>query len=222
LFARLNELPASAGYRAIALSGIGHSDYQSRDFTGAAAAFGKLVSEVPSEKPELTADAAFMRGVSLDAAGNKPEAAKAYSDGALLLAGSNGKITTAPSDAKVGRNAYRCARGAGRAYAEAGDVVAADAAYTDAWLLIQALPDDKASEADKLLNEWALVNYGADRFARSDELFRKLLAEHADSSYADDARHYLAESRLQDGKFEDARKEFQALLDDPKAGRSQE
>lgn len=217
LFARLNELPASAGYRAIALSGIGHSDYQSSDYTGAAAAFGKLVSEVPAEKPELTADAAFMRGVSLDAAGNKGEAAKAYSEGALLLAGSNGKIATAPSDAKVGRNAYRCARGAGRAYAEAGDVPAADAAYADAWLLIQALPDDKTAEADKLLNEWALVNYGAERFTRSDELFRKLLAEHAGSSYADDARHYLAESRLQDGKFEDARKEFQALLDDPKS-----
>lgn len=69
----------------------------------------------------------------------------------------------------------------------------------------------KRDKTDLLLNEWATVNYTAERFERADEVFRRITKEFPNSSVADNARLSLAESDLIAGKLEAARAEFASL-----------
>ncbi|MDB5338048.1 MAG: Tetratricopeptide 2 repeat protein, partial [Planctomycetaceae bacterium] len=75
----------------------------------------------------------------------------------------------------------------------------------------------KPEHLDKILNEWALSNYEGKDYARSDEVFSKLIKEVPDSDLADNAGLSLAESDLVSGKLDAAREKFQALEKGPKS-----
>ena len=75
----------------------------------------------------------------------------------------------------------------------------------------------KAKDLDKLLDEWALMNLKAERFDRSDAVFRMLVEKTPDSPLADNARMSLAESDFIAGKLLDAKKVFQELSTSPKS-----
>ncbi|MBX3441928.1 MAG: tetratricopeptide repeat protein [Planctomyces sp.] len=215
LFQRLSEVPPENGYRAIALSGSGHASYLLQDYKSAAADFSALLLDAAQEDPKLTADAAYMQALSLDAGGDKTEAAKAYEAGVARLLGENTGAPPERTDPDDVRNAYRMSRGAARAWASIGEASSADAAYQRTFDLLQRLPEDQRVDSDRLLSEWAVVNYKAERFERSDELFQRLVDLFPNSAEVDHARQSLAESLLQDGRFVEARAAFEELLARP-------
>ena len=49
---------------------------------------------------------------------------------------------------------------------------------------------------DRILDEWALLNYEAQRYEKADDLFRRLIEQVPDSDLVDNARLSLAESDL--------------------------
>jgi len=81
--------------------------------------------------------------------------------------------------------------------------------------LLQKFP--KVDNLDKILDEWALINYEAEQFEKSDEIFRRLIKETPDSDLADNARLSLAESDLIAAKLGDATKAFEELEASPKS-----
>src|SRR5436190_126749 len=68
LYERLGELSAATNLQAVARSGLGHARFNTEDFTQAAEAFDRLVKEPSSDRPDIVADAAFMKGLSLEKA----------------------------------------------------------------------------------------------------------------------------------------------------------
>ncbi|MCA9068676.1 MAG: tetratricopeptide repeat protein, partial [Planctomycetaceae bacterium] len=75
----------------------------------------------------------------------------------------------------------------------------------------------KAKDLDKLLDEWALMNLRAERFERSDEIFKMLIEKTPNSPLVDNARLSLAESDYVASKLLEAKKVFQELSTSPKS-----
>ena len=86
-------------------------------------------------------------------------------------------------------------------------VLAADAAYQD---LLTRFP--KPQKLDQVLDEWAVLNYEAQKYERADEIFRRLVQEMPSSELADNAQLSLAESELIASRLDAARQIFQGLL----------
>ncbi len=215
LFERAASIDEATGYHAAALSGLGYSQHEAGDHAAAAQTFAALIAAHPDDRP-LASNAAHMQGLSLQMSGDLAAAAEAYAAGRdqFTLAGNE-----SPSDADrtAGYNAYRCAKGAARAWRDLGQVQQSDDAYQLAYEELKLQPVDQQAELDKLLNEWALLSYEAERFERSDELFNLLLTERPDSSLADDARLYLGESAFFANRPDEARELFQAVITDEQA-----
>ena len=95
---------------------------------------------------------------------------------------------------------------AARAFAKLKKTKAADAAYEK---LFAKFP--KPAGLDRRLDEWALLNYNAGNYKRSDEIFRRIIRETPNSDLVDNARYSLAESSLNAGKLNEAKKEFISL-----------
>ncbi len=190
LFEALEKLPATSAFRPVALSGLGWAHYRKEVYADAGTAFRRLVMDYP--KHELAADAAFMIGDSLQKAGKLDVAATAFAE--------------AFQNYKPSRYAFLSGLQAARIATKLKQPEVADKAYGD---LDAAFSD--AKERDQVLNEWALVLYDAEKYERSDAVFRLLIEKFPDSTHADNARYSLAESTLQSGKIEDAEKEFKVL-----------
>ncbi len=190
LFQALEKLPASSPYRPVALSGLGWAHYRKAAFAEAEADFRRLVKE--HAQHELAADAAFMTGDSLQKAGKLEPAATAFVE--------------AFQSFKPSRYAFLSGLQAARIATKLKKPDVADKAYAD---LDAAFPDVK--ERDQVLNEWALVLYDAEKYERSDAIFRLLVEKFPESSHADNARFSLAESSLAADKVDEAEKEFREL-----------
>ncbi|MEX0718469.1 MAG: tetratricopeptide repeat protein [Planctomycetaceae bacterium] len=196
----------SPAFAAEALSGLGWSQYRQGQFAEAASAFGRVVDE--HAQSELGPEAAFMRGLSLESAGRTEPAAEAYARTFDKLA----PESAAPKEAEregSGRYAYQSGLQAARMLHKLGKIDEADKAYER---VLAKFPE--AADLDKRLNEWAVINYEAERFERSDEIFRRLVRESPESDLADNARLSLAESDRIAGKSDAARKVFEALRAD--------
>lgn len=187
--------PDSSSY-VPALSGQSWSQFERKQFQAAAAGFEKIVQDFPQHA--LAPEAAFKWGESLLLDGQLAEAAQAFS-----------KSFEQFSPGKYG---YLCGLEAARTHRRLNNIEDADAAYRQ---LLEKYP--KPDNLDKLLYEWALTNYHAERYARSDEIFRRIVAEFPDSDVADDARFFLAESDLDAGKVDEAKQVFQELEQSPKS-----
>jgi len=215
LFARAATFDATAGFKSAALSGLGYSRHEAGQHAAAAEAFGELLALAPADR-RLLSNAAHMRGLSLQLAGNTDEAVAAYQAGLQQFAPAEG---TAISDDGIepAQDAYRCGKGAARLLREQGKIDDADAAYASTYQVLKVLPADRQAELDRFINEWALLSYENQRYGRSDELFTRLVEQCPESELTDDAKLYLAESRFFADEQETAQAAFAALVDDPQA-----
>lgn len=190
-----------------ALSGQAWSQFEKKQFKQASEGFGRLVKEFPQDAP--APEAAFKLGESLQLDNQLEAASKAFGD--------------AFESYSPGNYGYLSGLEAARTLRRLNKPVEADAAYEK---LLVKFP--KPQNLDKLFDEWALLNYEAGRFERSDQIFKRLIAEVPNSELADNARFSLAESDLlssvnpDDGsvvaaKLEAAKAAFQKLEEDPKS-----
>lgn len=179
-----------------ALSGQSWSQFEKKQYKPAAEGFARIVKEFPQNT--LAPEAAFKAAESLRLDNQLEPAVTAFS--------------AAFESYSPGQFGYLAGLEAARTLRRLNKVEEADAAYAK---LLVKFP--KPENLDKLLEEWALMNYDAERYARSDELFKRLLAETPNSDVADNARFNLAESDLLAGKIDAAKAAFQQLEQNPKS-----
>lgn len=190
-----------------ALSGQAWSQFEKKQFKPAAEGFARVVKEFPQHA--LAPEAAFKWGESLQLDNQLDAAAKAFGE--------------AFENYSPGNYGYLAGLETARTQRRLNKPSEADAAYEK---LLTKFP--KPENLDKLFDEWALLNYEAGRFERSDAIFKRLIAETPNSELADNARFSLAESDLlssvnpDDGsvivaKLEAAKAAFQKLEQDPKS-----
>lgn len=191
-------------YHAAGLSGLAWSLFKSDQFKEAAEMFGRVVAEHPRER-QIAAEAAYQRGQSLQAADESDQAVAAYTEAFEAFAPKEPSRAASP-DEGAERYAFLAGLQAARVLRIAGKTEQADAAY--AALLAKF---ERPKDLDKLLDEWALLNYEAERFDRADEIFQRLVREVPESDLADDARLSLAESQLVARRYPTAAKAFEAL-----------
>jgi TolA-binding protein len=215
LYERLESVPEAVPLRAAARSGLGHAKFNVEDYVAAAEAFDRLIKDPPADRLDILADAAFMKGLSLEKAKRGEEAAAAYREGALLIAGKDGRLADPPADPEAAWDAYRCIRAAATQYESLNDIDKANDAYVNAWEYLQKLPPERKAELDTLLYRWASANYRTKKYDQADEIFARLLRNHPSSSYADDATFFLTESMVLSGKAEEAESELKKLLAAP-------
>ena len=189
-------------------SGLGYSLYEKGQFGPAAIEFQRLQSD-PNAPAPLASNAALMRGLALEQAGDKEAAGQVYAEASERFATPPGNDELSGEAAEAGFNAYQLALKAARVSKELGRTDAADGFYERAVNQLQRMPPERRTDLDKLINEWALTAYEAadatGDFARSDALFRLLIEQTPDSKFADDAKLYLAESAFFGGDLDGAR-----------------
>ncbi|GAB4137859.1 MAG: hypothetical protein Tsb009_05660 [Planctomycetaceae bacterium] len=211
LFTRLESLSKNSPRHAAVLSGLAWSLFEQKKYKLAAATFGRIVKEYPTEKT-LAPQAAYKQAESL-AKDNQPgEAATAYEKAFQKYAPAKPAPPGSEQQGKPYYYVYHAGLAAARTWAGLKKIKQADAAYEK---LFEKFP--KPDGLDRRLDEWALLNYNAGRYSRADEIFRRIVRETPNSDLADNARYSLAESDLNAGKLDAARKEFLALYDDQKS-----
>jgi TolA-binding protein len=201
-FGELVKLGDATPHYVSGLSGEAWCRHQQKDYSKAAAGFARLVKEFPDEA--LAPEAAYMRGKSLFDAGRQEDAAAAFQ--AAFQKFSPDQPADAADRESEGFYAYRSGLEAARVLRSLKQVEQSDAAYE---ALLERFP--KPENLDKLLDEWALLNYEAARYDRSDEIFRRVIRDTPKSDLADNAQLSLAESDYLAGKLELARKSLLEL-----------
>jgi len=203
-------------YALPALSGLGHAEYEQKQYQLAAETFGKLAAAAKSDE-KLTSHSLFMQALSRQQAGKLKEALNLYESTGNRFRQSDRMKTLEPTDLEIGHNAYLCLKGGARVARELGDLNTSDKLYEAAYRELKTQNASEQVELDLLINEWADLSYNAKHFERSDELYAKLIQECPDSPLADDARLILAESLRFGGKKTDAIAAFQQLVDSPQS-----
>lgn len=206
-FQELLKTEQDSPYQPTALSGLGWSHYEQEEFDQAATAFKQLVDDHAAARV-LASEASHLLGLSLRKGdGSLEQAAEAFKAGYTKFA--------TPEDGmggEVGRNAYYCAKEAARAFRDLNNVDAADEAYAAAFRELGLQPVSERQVLDKLLDEWAMLHYEAEDYARADELLRKLVVEFPNSDRADDAQLILAQSDFLADRAEEARERLESIL----------
>lgn len=192
LFQKLAELKPSDDLQIKGLHGWGWSEYEVKRFPEASAQFRKLIEVAPAH--ELAADAAFMLGKCLEQEKKVEEAIAAFD-----------RVASEYGKSKFG---FSAALQKARLLAEADRKDEANQSYQKVY---EEYPGEQ--DRDKLLDEWGLMNYRKEDFAKADELFSKLVQEFPGSALADNARLILAESRLVTLKLENPDPETLGKLD---------
>lgn len=205
LFAPLVEMSADSPYHAKGLSGLAWCQHEQQKYREAAANFARVLKEHPDDK-DLAPEAAYMQGKALQDANELALAVTAYQTAFSKFA-PEGQSPPGAEQKGVAYYAYQSGLQAARVLRTMKNKVKqADAAYEE---LLGRFP--KPKDLDTLLDEWALLNYEAGDYERSDKIFRRLVAETPNSDLADNARLSLAESELLAGKLDAARKSLLEL-----------
>lgn len=205
----------AALYYRLALSGRAQADYEMGQFSAAAAGFAKL-EEIAGDDRTLAAQSAYDRALSLQQAGQKPEALAAFQQGSQKYS-ARGQDVPDVQRLPGGKFAYQSAKGGARVARELQQPEVAEQLYEFAYQELKAQPAAEQQELDALLNEWANLSYTAKNYQRSDELFALLVKERPESPLADDAKLVLAESQLFAEKKDQARDAFEKLLADSRS-----
>jgi TolA-binding protein len=195
--------------QAYALRGLGWAQLQSPDHPAAATTFAKLIAAYPGHS--LLTEARYYRAEALKGQGDHGAAGMAFAELFTALAPND----PAPEGAETSGPllfAYRAGLNAARSYREANQIDQADASFAAFFTKFPQAP-----KRDQLLDEWAILNYNAERYDRADTIFRRLIEESPDSDLADNARLSLAESELIADRREAARAAFESLRADPKS-----
>jgi TolA-binding protein len=210
LYGRLVARGPKSSNHAHALSGLAWCRFEQKKFLDAADHFGRLVEQHPGETV-LAPEAAFKRAESLENADRLPEAAKAYGESFETFAPKKPAASGVEQKPPL-QYAFLSGLNQARVLRSLKKVKEADAAYEQ---LLNRFP--KPAALDKRLDEWALLNYDAGNYKRSDEIFARLVKESPESDLADNARLSLAESELLAGRVGAARKSFDFLQGDAKS-----
>ncbi len=209
-FTALAARTAGTPEQAAALAGLGWSRSRAGEFDAAATAFGEVLDR-GGDLPKLGPEAGYMRGKSLQDAGKLDAAAAAYRAAFERFAPAEPAAAGAEADGPL-RNVYLAGLQRARVLRLQGKTADADAAYA---AVVAKFPQPR--NLDALLDEWALLHYEAEDYAKADVLFRRLIAERPESEFADDAALSLAESDLFAGRLDPAAESFRKLADDAKA-----
>lgn len=208
-YERLLPLTKGTENEIYALRGLAWALYQQQQFAPAATHFQKLVEQFPQHS--LANEAAYYQAECLREQGEYPAAAKAF----LATFTKYAPQTPAAPDAELEPPylyAFRSGLQAARTYRQANLINEADQTYA---AVLTKFPQPK--NLDRLLDEWALLNYEAERFDLADEIFRRLVKETPDSDLADNAQLSLAESDLIANRLEAAQQTFDLLWKSPKS-----
>ncbi|HWL09066.1 MAG TPA: tetratricopeptide repeat protein, partial [Planctomicrobium sp.] len=197
-------------YALPALSGLAHALYENKQFTESTAAFLKL-SEATEKDLLLQSHAAYMHAFSLQQSGDKAQALTAYQTAAEKFSRRKETRPLSEQNAQIALNALRCEQGAARLARDTGDRPRADQLYSMAYDELKALPEGTPPGRDQLLNEWANMAYSAEDYARSDELYARLIAECPESSLVPESQLILGESARFGGKIPQAMETFRQL-----------
>jgi cellulose synthase operon protein C len=206
---RLLKAAGGTDQEVFARRGLGWAQFQQKQFAEAAITFGELAQKFPEHR--LAPEAAYYRAESLREAGDVEAALRAF-----VAAFESGRPQP-PAAAGTEREppllfVFRSGLQAARIQRQQQQVDAADESYA---ALLAAFPQPEG--LDRLLDEWALLNYEAERFDRADEIFRRIVAETPDSELADNAALSLAESDLIAGRLDAARQAFAQLRVSPQS-----
>lgn len=203
-------------YALSALSGLGHVEYEQKEYKTAAETFDQLAVAAKSDMV-LASHAVYMQALAQQQGGDSRAALESYQKAAQQFSQAEKMPPLSETDAEVGRNAYRSQKGGARVARELHDISLADQLYTAAYKELKTQPVTEQTEMDLLINEWADLSYHAKDFQRSDELYRLLVQERPRSPLADDAQLILAESLRFGGQKEEAINAFRQLADNPQA-----
>jgi len=203
-------------YALPALSGMGHAEYEQKNYQIAAETFAQLAATATSDNV-LASHARFMQALSQQQAGELQESLATYQKAGEQFTQTRKMQPLEEADFQAGRNAYRSFKGGARVARELKENGTAEKLYDAAYRELKLQPAAEQAEMDLLLNEWADLSYNAKNFERSDELYALLIQERPESPLADDARLILAESLRFGNKKPEAITAFQKLADDPKS-----
>lgn len=192
-----------------ALSGLAWSRFEQEKYLEAAGDFKRFVAERPTD-PLRSAEAAYMYGQALQKAGKTDEAAAAY-EAAFKAYQPPQAVAAGAAEKGPLRYAFLSGLLAARMADQQGQPEQADKAYES---LLSKFP--AATDLDKLLDEWALMNLRAKRYQRSDEVFARLVKDCPDSDLRDNAEFSLAESAFIANRLDEAKTALTKLLSDPK------
>lgn len=209
LYNHLTSLVKGTDNEAYVWRGFAWAKFQQKQFGPAAEAYAKVEAGFPQHR--LAPECAYYHAESLRETGQLPAAAAAFA--AALT--KHAPATSAPAGAEQqppGLFAYRAGLQAARVYRQLKQIEQADKAYA---AVLEKFP--KPQHLDKLLDEWALLNYEADRFEQADALFARLIREAPESDLADNALLSLAESDLLADRLDQARATFDQLRQSPTA-----
>jgi TolA-binding protein len=203
LYRQLQRLAEGTENEIFAWRGLGFAQFQQKQFADAADTFSRITRDFATHR--LASEAAYYHAESLREAGRLAEAAAAF-----VAAFENGAPKSAPATGDEQRPpllfVFRAGLQAARTFKQAQQLPEADKAYA---AVLDKIP--KPQNLDRVLDEWALLNYEAQRYEQSDALFRRLIQETPGSDLADNARLSLAESDLLAGKLDAARTALEEL-----------
>lgn len=204
LFDSLVQLGPKSNYYISGLSGLAWSEFSQGKYAQAAADFARVVEAAPNDLDHAP-EAAFMLGQALEKDEQLKLAATKYADAFTKFAP---RQPAAAGDEKKRPLKFPFLAGlqAARLQERLEQPQESHTAYEQ---LLSKFPD--AETLDQLLDEWALMNLRADRFAQSDDVFRRLIKERPESELADNAQLSLAESAFIAGRLAEAKKSFQEL-----------
>ena len=201
--------------RRIGLSGLGWAKFYLKSYDESATAFEQVVERFPATSPQV-AEAGYMRGRALQMAGKQTEAAKAYAEAFQKFSPAAPLKDTEPAPASPAQYAFMAGVQAASLLAQSKHYDESDAAYRR---VVERFP--KARETGQVLFDWANMLYVAkrdpDQRRRVRELLTRIVQEFPASTAQNNARLFLAELDLVDGKAGVAEKTFREVLADPKA-----
>lgn len=207
MFMLVEAAPENSEFHEAGLSGTAWSQFRGRKYSESAMSFAKLVAKFPDSRQ--ASQAIFMQARCVEEQGDLEKTADAFK---AVFDQLTQNITSVPAGAETMPPmiyAFDAGKQRARALAKLKRPDDADLAWKH---LIAMFPD--AAGLDALLDEWAWMNFSAERFEQSDAVHRQLLEKFPDSAFAGQARLSLAESLLEAGQLEPALKEMEAIVAD--------
>lgn len=198
--------------REAGLSGQAWCRYRLERFAEAAETFRLLADEFP--ETNSGAEAAYMHALSLTDSGEDAAAVAAFLE---LL----GKYEATPKTefadtSRVPQFAFDAGKKAAQLLGTAGKIDEANATWER---LVTAF--STSDSLDEVMDEWAYLNLSHERFEQADDIYRQLLDRFPESRFAGQARLSLAESDIHANRMNVARRELQAIMDEPLYGASE-
>ncbi len=193
-------------------AGIAWSQFKAKKFADAMKAFAKLEVDYPAS--EDLSQTLFMQARCAEELGDAEPTMSAYKMVFEKL--TKGLQTPAPVGAES-TEPLKFAFDSGRQVARGLEKLKR---FDDADTFYETLVTQfsNAKDLDRLLDEWAWMNVSAERFERSDLIYRKLMDQFPDSPFAGQARLSLAESDLEAGRIDAALQEMEAIVADTRYG----